>query len=57
MKAVLWLVGGIFKGIVNFGSFSYSVFEAIVHSLTRFTDDRFHEFVMREVNLNTKKFL
>nr|APA19203.1 cytochrome c oxidase subunit II [Solenaia oleivora] len=57
VKAVVWLVSGIFKGIVNFGSFSYSVFEAVMHSLTSFTDDSFHEFVMREVNLNTKKFL
>nr|QDH07399.1 cytochrome c oxidase subunit 2 [Microcondylaea bonellii] len=57
VKASFWLVKGIFKGVMGLCALSYYTFEAIAHSLTSFTEDSFREFVMQEVNLNTKKFV
>nr|AGO02023.1 cytochrome c oxidase subunit II [Solenaia carinata] len=57
VKATFWFISSIYKGVLSFGMFSYSVFEAVAHSLTSFTDDGFHGFVMEQLNWNTKKFL
>nr|APA19190.1 cytochrome c oxidase subunit II [Parvasolenaia rivularis] len=57
VKAVFWVGKGIYSGVSGFFTFCYCAFEAIAHSFSSFTDDSFHEFVMQEVNMNTKKFL
>nr|QTA71736.1 cytochrome c oxidase subunit 2 [Rectidens sumatrensis] len=57
VKAAVFLVKGVFSGVVGFFTFVCYSLEAVISSMSSFTSDEFHEYVMREVNYNTKKFI
>nr|QTA71710.1 cytochrome c oxidase subunit 2 [Hyriopsis bialata] len=57
IKATLFLVKGVLSVVLGFFGFVCYSLEAMVSSMSSFTSDEFHEYVMREVNYSTKKFL
>nr|QTA71684.1 cytochrome c oxidase subunit 2 [Physunio superbus] len=57
VKAVLKTVKGIYSGVVGLLKVTLFLFEAILFSMSSFTSDSFKEYVMSEVNYNTKKFI
>nr|QDH07423.1 cytochrome c oxidase subunit 2 [Monodontina vondembuschiana] len=57
VKAVCWGIKLVYTCVFGIGSLCHSVFEAVVHSMSSFAGDEFHEHVMREVNWNTKKLI
>nr|QTA71658.1 cytochrome c oxidase subunit 2 [Lens contradens] len=57
VKVFLMVVKGVCIGIVGVFKLAHSVLEAVAHSMSSFTNDEFHEYVMKEVNYNTKKLI